>query len=86
MAELVYLSCMLTSAVCAGLLVRSYLSRRSRILVWSSICFAGLGVTNALLFIDLVLFPYSVDLAPLRAGVTLVSLCILVFGLIWDMR
>jgi hypothetical protein len=86
MAEFVYLSCMLTSAACAGLLIRAYRSTRSRILIWSSVCFAGLGLTNALLFIDLVLLPYAVDLAPLRAGVTLVSLAVLVFGLIWDMR
>ncbi|HEY6877835.1 MAG TPA: DUF5985 family protein [Polyangiales bacterium] len=86
MAAFVYLSCLLTSAACAGLLIRGYLASRSRVLVWSGICFAGLTLTHALLFVDLVLLPTSVDLAPLRAGMTLASLSILVFGLIWDMR
>jgi hypothetical protein len=86
MAAIVYLSCTLTSAACAGLLIRGYLASRTRLLVWSSVCFAGLSLTNALLFIDLVLLPNTVDLAPLRAVLTLTSLCILVFGLIWDMR
>jgi hypothetical protein len=86
MAAIVYLSCTLTSVACAGLLIRGYLASRSRILIWSSICFAGLSLTNALLFIDLVLLPHTVDLAPLRAVLTLTSLCIMVFGLIWDMR
>jgi hypothetical protein len=86
MAELVYLLCALTSAACAGLLVRSYRASRSRILLWSSLCFAGLGCTNVLLFVDLVMLPSQVDLAVLRASVTLASMLILVFGLVWDSR
>jgi hypothetical protein len=86
MAELVYLLCMLTGAACAWLLIRSYLANRSRILLWSSICFAGLCVTNALLFVDLVVLPSQVDLAYVRAGMTLASLTVLVFGLVWETR
>ena len=84
MAELIYLLCLLTSASCAFLLVRSYLQNRSRILLWSTVCFVGLSVNNALLFIDLAILPESIDLAPLRASIALASTLVLVVGLIWD--
>jgi predicted membrane channel-forming protein YqfA (hemolysin III family) len=86
MAELVYLLCSLTSAACAALLIRSYLVSRSRILLWSSLCFAGLGCTNVLLFVDLVVLREQVDLALLRASITFLSVAVLVFGLVWDSR
>ena len=84
MAELIYLLCFLTSFLCAFLLVRSYLRNRSRILLWSSICFGGLSVNNALLYVDLAILPESVDLAPLRASIALASTFVLVVALIWD--
>ncbi|HEX5659194.1 MAG TPA: DUF5985 family protein [Polyangiales bacterium] len=83
-AQAVYLLCMITTALCAGRLVRSYRRGRTRILLWSSLCFAGLALTNALLFLDLVLFPTAIDLALPRALITLASLSLLVFGLVWD--
>lgn len=86
MAELVYLLCMLTSAACAALLVRGYLRNRTRILLWSSLCFAGLVLNNALLFLDLAMLPDAVDLSVARASLALVSFGILVFGLVWDAR
>ncbi len=85
MAEVVYLLCMVTSALCATLLVRSYRRTRSRLLLWSSLCFVGLTANNALLFLDLVVYT-AVDLAPLRTVAALVAICLLVFGLIWESR
>jgi hypothetical protein len=83
-AELVYLLCALTSALCAALLLRSYFRSRTRLLVWSSLAFVGLALNNALLFVDLVLLPTTVDLSLWRNGVALAALSVLVFGLIWD--
>lgn len=84
-AETVYVLCMLTSLFCALLLYRSYRAQHSRLLLWSTLCFAGLAVSNALLVLDLLVFP-SVDLRELRAGVGLLSGIALVAGLIWEMR
>ncbi len=83
MAELVYMLCLLTSTACAALLIRSYVQTRTRLLLWSSLCFAGLAANNALLFVDRVLVP-DVDLSLWRSLVALISIAILVFGLIWD--
>jgi hypothetical protein len=84
MAELVYLLCALTSALCAALLLRSYFRSRTRLLVWSSLAFVGLALNNVLLFVDLVLLPDTVDLSLLRNFLALAALSLLVFGLIWD--
>jgi len=86
MVELVYMLCAATSAACAFLLLRSWWSGRSRILLWSGACFAGLGCSNALLVVDLVLLPTQADLSILRAALTACSMLVLVFGLIWDAR
>jgi hypothetical protein len=84
-ASLVYALCALTSAACAILLVRGYARQRTRMLLWSSVCFVGLAVNNALLFADLVLVP-TMDLSALRGLTGLASMSVLLYGLVWDRR
>lgn len=84
-AEAVYLLCALTSIACAAMLVRGYRASRSKLLLWSSLCFVGLALNNTLLFLDLVVVP-TVDLSAWRTGSALASIVILVFGLVWDAR
>lgn len=86
MAETVYLLCALTSIVCAGLLIRSYRRSRTPLLLWSSLCFVGLAINNALMFVDLVLLVNEVELALVRSTIGLASLLILIFGLIWHVH
>jgi len=86
MAEAVYLLCALMSAGCAVMLLRTYARRRSRILLWSSLGFVGLALNNALLFVDLVVLPPSVDLSTVRSGVGAVATLLLVIGLVWDVE
>lgn len=45
MPESVYVSCALTSIACAGLLLRSDRTSRSRLLPWSTSCLLGLAST-----------------------------------------
>jgi hypothetical protein len=85
MPSVVYALCAVTSAVCAGLLARAYRRQRTRLLLWSTLCFAGLTVNNGLLFADLVLVP-STDLSLWRGLTGLFSMLILLYGLIWDRR
>ena len=85
MAELTYLLCAATSILCAALLLRGYLRTRTRLLMWSTLCFIGLAINNILLFLDLVVVPGpDVDLRLERSGSALVSLALLVIGLIWE--
>ena len=85
MAEAVYVLCMLTSAACAVLLLKTYRATRTRLLLWSSLCFVGLALNNLLLFADLVLVP-SIDLSTLRNLTAASALGLLVFGLVWDAK
>jgi hypothetical protein len=84
-AQVVYLLCALTSVACAVLLVRSYLAARTRLLLWSSLCFAGLAINNSALFLDSVvaLPPESVFF---RTAVALVAVGVLIYGLVWEVH
>ncbi|HET9209109.1 MAG TPA: DUF5985 family protein [Thermoanaerobaculia bacterium] len=84
MASVVYALCALTSGLCAVLLWRAYRASRARLLLWSSLSFIGLACNNLLLFLDLVVFPTSVDLALYRGLMAAVSVMVLLLGLIWD--
>jgi hypothetical protein len=85
MPEAVYLLCAATSATCAVLLLRGYRRQRTRLLLWSSLCFVLLALNNALLFIDLIVAP-SVDLSLWRGATALAGVSVLLFGLIWESR
>ena len=80
----VYLLCIATSLVCLILLVRSYLRTRTRLLLWSSMCFVFLALNNLLLFIDVVVFPVEVDLLPYRQLTSLIGISVLLYGFIWE--
>ena len=79
----VYVLCVLTSAVCAILLGRSYLRTKMRLLLWSSLCFLLLAGNNLVVVIDLVILP-AVDLRLLRHAFSLGAVLLLLIGFIWD--
>ena len=84
MILLVYLLCAATSAFCAILFVRSYQRTRTRLLLWSALCFVGLAINNALLVLDEA--TPAVDLSVSRSIPALVGVGLLLFGLIHDSR
>ena len=85
MPEAVYLLCAGTSLACAILLLRGYLRQRTRLLLWSSVCFVLLALNNVLLFVDLIVVP-TVDLSVWRSITPLAGVGVLLFGLIWESR
>lgn len=87
MGEIVYALCALTSLACAVLLIRSWMRSRSTLLFWSSVCFVGFTVNNVMLVVDLIFFPEpALDLSVARAASALVSVCALVYGLVWSTK
>jgi hypothetical protein len=85
MPEFVYALCAVASVLSAALLLRSYRHNRSRLLMWSTLCFAGLAINNILLFVDQVVVPGpEIDLRIVRSISGIVALALLVFGLIWE--
>lgn len=85
MAEIVYALCALTSILCAVLLLRSYFAGRSRLLLWSGLCFVGLAINNIFLFIDLVVVT-DVDLRAFRDLGAFAGVVVLVYGLVWETK
>ena len=80
----VYLLCGLTSLACAVLLLRGYVQRRVRLLLWSGLAFVGFTVGNLMLMVNLVV-PVA-DLSLLRSLPVLLGLLVLIFGLVWDTK
>ena len=83
MAGTIYALCALTAALCAVLLLQSYAQGRYRLLLWSGLCFVGLTLNNLLLVVDKLVIP-QIDLSTGRTAVALASMCVLLYGLIWD--
>ena len=82
MAGIVYGLCALTALGCAWMLLRSYFRNKSRLLLWSSLCFVGLALNNLLLVVDYLL--PNVDMMTVRLIPALVGMILLLYGLIWE--
>jgi hypothetical protein len=83
MEPAVYILGALTSLACGALLLRAYLRTKTRLLLWSGICFTGLSLSNTLLFLDLVILPET-DLYLWRLLTAAASMLFLLYGLIWE--
>lgn len=74
----------LTVGLCAFLLLRAYRRVRQRLLLWSGLCFAGLTISNAVLFVDLAVIPADVGLYTWRLAIAALSMLLLLYGLIFE--
>lgn len=84
-ANVVYILCGATSAVCAALLYRGYRRTKARLLFWSCLCFIGLAMNNILLIVDVRVIP-TVDLSAWRLVPAVAGVAALLYGLIWETR
>jgi hypothetical protein len=83
MAVTVYVLCTLASSLCAVLLLREHRRTASRLLLWSGLSFSALAASNALVFMDFVVFP-TVDFSLYRGAVFLLATVLLLYGLMRD--
>ncbi|MCI3951303.1 MAG: rane protein [Burkholderiales bacterium] len=81
---LLYLMAVITCLTCTVLLGRGYKRTGVRLLLWSTLCFVGLSISNILLFFDVIVFPTTVDLRPWRLSTSLVGIAFLLYGFIWE--
>ena len=81
---ILYLMAVLTCLACTVLLGRGYVVTRERLLLWSTLCFVGLSISNVLLFFDLIVFPTDVDLRLWRLSTALAGLLFLLYGFICE--
>lgn len=80
---LVYLLCLMTSVICAGLLLRAWRRSRARLLFWTAMSFTFIALNNLFLVADMVLFP-DAYLIPARQVSSAVALGVLIYGFIWE--
>lgn len=80
---IIFLLCLIASAACATLLVRSYLRTRARLLLWTAVCFVLLAVNNLVVVLDVLLLP-AIELLPIRLLASLSAVSVLLVGFIWE--
>jgi hypothetical protein len=83
-AHVVYLLCVLTSALCALLLLRAHARTGRRFLLWCAISFIFLAINNAFVLVDLMWFPEG-DLVAYRQLAALVAVGVLIYGFMWEL-
>jgi hypothetical protein len=74
---------LLTTILCAILLLRAFQNVRKRLLLWSGLCFVGLSAATLLRIADLRVF-LATDLYSYRLSVTVISMALLLYGLVWE--
>jgi hypothetical protein len=84
-AATIYVLCACASALCTALLCRGYLHTRTRLLLWTSVCFFFLCINSILLVADRLIWS-GADLSLARGIAGLVGLAALVAGLIWEVK
>ena len=83
MAKLVYLLCAVTAAACTWLMLRAYWTTRTKLLLWSALCFGGMTINNVLLVLDRLVFVAS-DWSTWRLCIALIAVLLLVTGLVME--
>lgn len=84
-AGTIYVLCAIASALCAILLGRGYALTRTRLLLWSTVCFVLLAVNNVLLVADRLIW-VGTDLHLARGVSGLAAVAALVIGLVVESR
>ena len=85
MSGAVYILCAATSFLCTVMLLRGFFKTRVRLLLWSSLCFAGLALDNVFLYVDLIVLPdYPLQIWRRLPGFFAITL--LLVGLVWDSK
>jgi hypothetical protein len=79
----IYLLCVVTSLLCAYLLLRAYRQGRTRLLIWSALCFTLLAINNLVVAADVLFLP-DIDLTFVRLLTSLLAISVLLYGFIWE--
>lgn len=83
MRAALYILATLTTLLCAVMLLRAYMQTRTRLLLWSGLCFLGLTVNDILTYVDLIMNPL-LDQYTYRLTAAAISMTLLIYGLIWE--
>ena len=84
LATSIYIVSFVTSAICATLLMRNYVRTRTRLLLWSGICFIFFALNSLSVILDFVLLPPDIDLGLVRVLTLLIGVAALLYAFIWE--
>ncbi len=79
----IYTLCLATCVGCAFLLLRGYRRTKTRLLMWTGICFCLLSINNLTVLLDLIVFVEQ-DLQGWRHAASLAAVSTLIIGLVWE--
>lgn len=80
---LVYVLCFCAAGICTYLLIRGYWRSRTRLLLWSGLCFGFLCLNSLAVVLDIIIFP-GIDFQAARHLASLAAVVTLLFGLVWE--
>ena len=83
MLALVYSLCLITSFLCAWLLLRRYFQCQLRLLLWTGLYFVVLTLNTLLLMVEKLVF-VSLDIRIVRLSIALIGIMLLMYGLIFE--
>lgn len=81
----VYGLCLFTSLLCAVLLARAWQASRSRVLMFSALCFGFMALNNFFVVADMLIL-IEQDLTVFRQLSLAVGVAVLLYGFIWEME
>jgi hypothetical protein len=79
----IYVLCLLTATGCFLLLVRGFFRSRTRLLLWTGVCFGFLALHSLAVVVELVFLP-GANLQLLRHGASLLAASTLAFSVVWE--
>ena len=82
-AESIYGLCTILSSAIAVMLWRQHRRMPTRMVYWTALCFSGLALSNLLLVIDKLVIP-ELDMRVLRHSLSLASIALLLYGLVYE--
>jgi hypothetical protein len=79
----VYLLCLVTSVICAGLLIRAWRRSRTPFLMWCAVAFSLLALNNLFVVADMILFP-DIPFWGLRQAAAFSAVAVLIYAFVWE--
>jgi len=82
---LIYALCLISSAACAALLLRSYGRTRTRLLLYTALGFIFIALNNLFLVADMIIFP-SMDLLLWRQASSAAAVAVLIYAFTFEVK
>lgn len=80
---IVYVLCLITSVICAALLVRAWTKTKTRFLMWCAVAFSLLALNNLFVVADMIVFP-DIEFWVARQAAAFAAVAVLLYAFVWE--